>query len=236
MSFVNRYRAGEQEQVWAELLALGESIREKPLFNEAYAVAYETMSRVRTNVELLVPRLQSIGYEFGIYPDGSPRSYHSQAHIPPAPDISIKIATLEELVGTLPLSLRVFWEVVGSVAFIGYHPDWPDYSDPLVVDPFDQVDAEYEYWKENCEDYGLEEVGPFELPIAPDSYHKDNVSGGPPYGIIVPNSTIDAKLENESHETTFVDYLRVCFRSGGFPGQGPLPVELADLTRDLLPI
>jgi hypothetical protein len=74
------------------------------------------------------------------------------------------------------------------------------------------------------------------MPIAPDNYHKNNVSGGPPYSIIVPNKAIDAKLENEWHTTTFVNYLRICFRHGGFPGRGSLPINLVELTRDLLPI
>jgi hypothetical protein len=34
-------------------------------------------------------------------------------------------------------------------------------------------------------------AGPFVLPLAPDRLHKDNVSGGPPYGIIVPDGCAD---------------------------------------------
>jgi hypothetical protein len=235
-SLLSRYRAGEHKQVWAELLALGEAIHEEPLFSEAYEVARETMSRVRTNVELLIPRLHSIGYKFGIYPDGSLPAYYSGEHVPPAPDIRGRIAALEGSIGAIPLSLRVFWEVVGSVDLTGYHPEWPEYSDPLIVYPIDGIDTEYDYWREACEENGPEEFGAFGIPIAPDVYHKDNVSGGPPYSIIVPNGTIDAKLEDERHETTFVDYLRICFRCGGFPGRGHLPLELSELTHSLLPI
>jgi hypothetical protein len=46
-------------------LALGEAVREEPLYADAHAVAHETMRRVRANLELLVPRLRAAGYDFG---------------------------------------------------------------------------------------------------------------------------------------------------------------------------
>src|SRR6266700_6357756 len=64
-SFVARYQQGACEQVWNELYALGNQIRSDLLYPEAMAVAHETMRRVRVNIELLIPRLQTIGYEFG---------------------------------------------------------------------------------------------------------------------------------------------------------------------------
>jgi hypothetical protein len=44
-------------------------------------------------------------------------------------------------------------------------------------------------------------------------------------------------LLNERHELFFVDYLRLCFRFGGFPGyegQANVPSVLATLGADLL--
>src|SRR5689334_1494548 len=67
-SYLERYRRGECEQVWAELLALGGRVREPGLHDEAVAVARETMTRARTNIERLVPRLTSLGYAFA-HPD-----------------------------------------------------------------------------------------------------------------------------------------------------------------------
>lgn len=66
-SFLSRYLDGEHVQVWDELLALGERVREEPLYSDALAVAQETMRRVRYNIELLIPRLKDIGYQFGCY-------------------------------------------------------------------------------------------------------------------------------------------------------------------------
>jgi hypothetical protein len=38
-TFLERYLTGEYEQVWAELEALGEAVREEPLYSDALTVA-----------------------------------------------------------------------------------------------------------------------------------------------------------------------------------------------------
>jgi len=63
--YLERYVAGEYERVWDELVALGTEVREEPLYSDALAVARETMRRVRKNLEILIPRLVTIGYQFG---------------------------------------------------------------------------------------------------------------------------------------------------------------------------
>jgi hypothetical protein len=65
MSYLERYLASEHEQVWAELVALGEAVRDEPVYSDALAVARETMRRVRWNIETLIPCLIAIGYQFG---------------------------------------------------------------------------------------------------------------------------------------------------------------------------
>lgn len=37
-------------------------------------------------------------------------------------------------------------------------------------------------------------IGPFELPVAPDRLHKQNVSGGEPYGLVLPDENADGVL------------------------------------------
>ncbi len=59
-----RYAQGESEAVWAEMVSLGDDVRGKATLKPARAVATETMRRARRNIELLVPRLVSIGYRF----------------------------------------------------------------------------------------------------------------------------------------------------------------------------
>ncbi|MGZ6376098.1 MAG: hypothetical protein ACXWPI_15445, partial [Ktedonobacterales bacterium] len=65
LTYLERYLAGEYEQVWAELQALGAAVREEPLHSDALAVARATMRRVRENLEMLIPRLVKAGYQFG---------------------------------------------------------------------------------------------------------------------------------------------------------------------------
>jgi hypothetical protein len=72
--------------------------------------------------------------------------------------------------------------------------------------------------------------------IAPDALHKANISGGGPYQIEVPNLAADGVLQCEDHGLYFVEYLRLVFRFGGFPGYEGTeypPPELAELSADL---
>jgi hypothetical protein len=64
MNYLQRYLNGEREQVWNELIALGDQVREEPIYSDAKAVARETMTRARKNIELLYERLRAVGYQF----------------------------------------------------------------------------------------------------------------------------------------------------------------------------
>src|SRR5262245_60552018 len=130
-NFLERYRNGERTEVWAELLTYGEKVRQEPLLSDAYAVALETMGRAKNNIEILASRLLAIGYRFGIYPDVTVLKHYPGPLVPPSIDVAQRIQQFEEELGLLPLSLRAFWEIVGSVNFIGFRPSWPEYSDPL---------------------------------------------------------------------------------------------------------
>lgn len=234
---LERYKGGEHEQVWSELLALGPAVREEPLYAEALAVAQETMWRAKRNVEILIDHLTSIRYRFGEYPDGSRVPYYEGPLVRPSGETLKQISKLEARVGPVPLAIRVWWETVGWVDLIGRHPDWPANADPLVVDPPEAALASLGDW-EIPDEEGTKSGATF-VPLAPDDFHKDNISGGDPYGILLPNAAIDAKFENEWHETSFVNYLRICFRWGGFPGLERANSRfkwLPKLTADLLPL
>jgi hypothetical protein len=164
----------------------------------------------------------------------APRDHTVHAHVPPNAQVSKQIARLEKVAGALPLSLRVFYEVVGSVEWIGSHPtlapaDSDICPDPLVVFPIEEVLEEI--------DEGLEEGEGF-VTIAPDDLHKADTSGGDPYQLAVPDLRADGELLNERHRLFFIDYLRLCFRFGGFPGyegiDRDIPAEIATLSEGLL--
>lgn len=56
----------------------------------------------------------------------------------------------------------------------------------------------------------------FVLPVAPDRPTKGDVSGGPPYGVVLPDSCADGLFVGET-TTSFVSYLNGVFATGGFP-------------------
>jgi hypothetical protein len=64
-SLLERYLNGHCQQVWDDLYALGPSVRRLDFVDDALAVAHETMRRVRANCELLIARLQALGWRFG---------------------------------------------------------------------------------------------------------------------------------------------------------------------------
>ena len=214
MGYLDRYLHGEHEQVWSELQELGEAVRQEPAYSEARLVADETMRRVGRNCERIVERLRSLEYHFDLYPDGYPRGFTFGPLAPADDALSRDLHTLEAAAGPLPISLVAFWEQVGSVDLVGIQPLWPDGLDPLVVDPPAGCISELDEME-----FQMEDRGHFEASLAPDVFHKDNVSGGSPYAVKLPDPAADFLLRNEAHELLFVHYLRFAIlRFGGFPG------------------
>ena len=217
-----RYQAGEHQQVWRELMALGADVRTQPYAADAVAVAYETMQRVQANVRTLVQRLRAMRYVF-----------KHDASSGPAPEVRKAIVAFEKETGAaLPLSLRAFYEVVGEVNLIGHHASLaPKHGsaapDPLVVYGFDEGAVEFDDDGET----------PSAITIAPDDLHKADTSGGDAYEMAIPDLRADGELLNERHNLFFVDYLRLCFRFGGFPGYDGMdrvPPEIATLREGLI--
>ena len=110
--FSERYQQGFCQEIYEELLDMGEGVFQKNVYEDALIIAQEMMRRVRYNIELLLPRLQSLNYRFG---DGS---WDHADHLPEADllviqqeeppfqpaswDISSQLLTLENLVGAIP--------------------------------------------------------------------------------------------------------------------------------------
>jgi hypothetical protein len=246
-SYLSRYERGEREAVWRALVDLGEGVRDDAVVDDARAVAAATMKRAHQNVQELEARLKAAGY---IFVAKSP-------HAKPALRVKKTLDGLEGDGGILPLSLRAFYETVGSVDFRGTHPDWalPAYlpkgaarpeagpqawlTDPLVVEAPANGAQELEMWlsdpvaQEESDDV-------FTLAISPDDLHKANISGGAAYELAIPNEGADFELENAPGNPLFVDYLKLCFAHGGLPGFAKLddaPKEwIAALAKGLLPL
>jgi len=238
--WLERYRAGDRVQVWAEMTSLGADLRDAPDWADAVAVARETMTRARTNVERLIELLPAGGYRF--------RQPREAVLVPPLADIDAQLQVFETKVGRLPLAVRAWYEHVGQVDLTGSHPDWDfEYTDPLVLNtPLDYLAGEFEIWEA---EQGTEwDMGAFVVELGPDMLHKADVSGGTPYGIAVPNEGVDGLVLWERHQTTFVNYLRIAFAWAGLPGwdrgaldgwaqpSGPTPPLIREIADQLLPI
>jgi hypothetical protein len=260
-SYLARYQQGDCEQVWSELYTLGAKVRREEIYPEAWAVALETMRRVRHNVEVVTPRLEEVGYEFGYEwleeerPDVTEEwvAWQPARDALPSADIAEQIQRFEELAGPLPLSIRAFYREVGEVNFFGRQRSWerlferekphghpPSNLDPLAVRGLHEDTCEdYVSWQEAMQEQGGE-ADPYPLLIAVDYELKYDVSGSGAYEMEVPNASADALLLGEWHQTTFVNYLRICLHYGGLPGlqyiSHLLPDELAYLRKDLLSI
>jgi hypothetical protein len=224
MDYFGRYKNGEYEQVWNDLQLLGPSVRNQEVFAQAQLIAHETMARVRRNCETLISRLTEMGYVFDRYPDGTRRSYRPEPLSPPTEEMRYDQIELEGEVGPLPISLVGFWNEVGAVDLVGTHPEWPDGLDPLVVHPpIGALSSIYDYVVEDGSSIRFGD-------LAPDDLHKDNISGGDPYGVDLPNPSADFLFRNERHGLHFVPYLRLAILEwGGFPGLDGEPIQFAPL-------
>ena len=223
MTFLERYQNGDYHAVWEELAVLGEAVRVAPLFDDAMAVARETMRRVRHNAVLVQQRLMTLDYRF-VRPN--------QVVSEPEP---MRIAHLEALIEPLPLSLRAWFEIVGGVDFRGSHPALCScYRDDRLFPAFqphdttDEQAAMFPYYADPLYFWDVDEAvylaadedarsAIFTWFCVPDWFGKAGVSGGV-YYLDLPSTGMDVRLQGEPHETTFVDYLRIAFEWGGFPG------------------
>jgi hypothetical protein len=237
-NYLERYLAGEHEPVWAELQALGAGVRKEPLLTDAFAVAHETMRRVRRNIETLLPRLEAMGYRFYAHPteyqphvDPWGGSHPSILDDPPRlaqPDEEMRaqLDRIEREFGPLPISLCAFYEEVGAVNFVGQPPAQEGWHDGPTLDPLFIFGLRTTYvdWlrvRDNAEwraDYRPS--------LFPDFLLKYDFAGVGPIEITAPSATMDAPLWFEDgamygpddEPYLFVSFLRFVLQRGGFAG------------------
>jgi hypothetical protein len=264
-----RYQQGFYQEVYDELLVMQEQVFEEPVYREAVLVVRAMMSRVRSNIEILIPRLKTLGYQFV---DGDWVRYWEKREQgkrlltaeqeveegelfrifrAPPPQTSSLLDELEQRAGRLPLSVKGWYEEVGSVNLIGMFPasaareELSVALDPLLIVPVDFLMGQFpfstpEEWEEARDDDGTIEVD-----LAVDADLKYNYSGSGGYSIKAPCPAFDTTFDLIGYyesSPTFVNYLRTCFQWSGMfglskplKGQKLTPDELVFLTRDLLP-
>ncbi|KAF3889286.1 MULTISPECIES: hypothetical protein [Nostocales] len=120
-TFFYRYLAGDRESVWKELQALGEIV-EPSLKADALAVARETMRRAKLNLEIIVHRLKKLGFEF---------SQPEQVIVPVQSQTLQLLDDVEQQWGTLPFSVRAWYECIHSVELFASKPISKDLIESL---------------------------------------------------------------------------------------------------------
>lgn len=244
----DRYRKGFHQEVYDELLAMQEQMDDPRIYQEAYRVMREMMMRVQYNVEKLISHFNLLEYLFGegMYENPREKAYwerEAPVHKVPTQDTRQRIAVLEQLVGPLPLSLKCWYEEVGSVNLVGAFPfsvkQGLECAHGSLLDPLFlySVETVIQMVTLSVQDGTWEEESI--LPLSPDCLHKYHYSGSGPYHIKAPFKAIDVPLLDEPHHTTLVNYLRICFQWGGFPGLEKHRLlsegQLSFLIKDLLP-
>jgi hypothetical protein len=172
----------QKQRAWQVILpADGTNVR---------AHATEALSICAEAVDVLSENLRKIGY-----------TWITVERIP-MDGIEQNVRRIEtQISSTIPQVLVEFWKVVGGISFVDLenyaHVDfWKNHQ----IGPRDgfadglHVDACTSEWASSiCNDY-LDwknfnaDDGEFLLSLAPDGYHKDNISGGAPYGVYLGSS------------------------------------------------
>ena len=221
MTLYERYINGQTEQVYKDIYALGQDAFLPENLPDIENVLRETFQRVAYNLDIIYSELKNIDYVFK-----TKFEYNFQRPlVKPLANTEELLLKLENAVqpfGFVPLSLKMFYRIVGACNFAWDYDTneeyiW-QYADPIQIGCLDDVVSEVsnegyliglrEYYAEN---------GFVSLQLAADYFHKDNTSGGPAYSLkITETQSIDAEFLNEEHDTTFINYLRICFDNCGF--------------------
>jgi hypothetical protein len=195
--YLARYLAGERG-VWNELVEQALAVVQYPeLREEAQAVAHELMKRVRHNADAVRATLREAG------------ALLADHEVPPTDE---ELSRARELLGPLPTAIEAFWREVGSIAL---RPEGAleiegielrHTIDPLEVRGARQLARQLAAYEQRIAASHREIVGPLPLAL--------------PYVIELPPpepaDALDPRVHYARHRLRFVEYLRHCFRWGGF--------------------
>jgi hypothetical protein len=221
MTFLERYENGETTEVYSDIDKLGQASFSEEHLSDIEAVITETMKRTAHNLEIIYDELKRTNYNFK-----RKIQYSFEAPLnKPIIDADKLLIQLEKIVmpfGSVPLSLKLFYKIVGSCNFAWDYETNRDISwkcsDPIQIAPLDAIVEEVtsEYWVEEMTE-NKEVYNTAYLDLSADYLHKDNISGGPAYAMeITAKPSIDGRLLNEEHQTSFINYLRIVFDNCGF--------------------
>ena len=201
-------------------------------------MAIESLSKCADAITILSANLRKIGY---VWVSSEPI---------PATEVEESIQIIEEQTGlSIPKILVAFWKTIGGVSFVDLENYrhvrfWEKhkiiapqgFADGLHVDACSRgwasyICQDYEDWQDEQQD----EEEPFLLSLSPDGYHKDNISGGDPYGIFAESawkpiwqyfewSGAVKPVTALADPPDFLSYLRTTvLECAGFPGLFGIP-------------
>ena len=245
-----------------EDLLAGGALAEHALKN-----APDLFKRCRTTAIELARRLTDLGYPRAVVID-PPQDV--DALIASLEDAIREF--IEPETALVPPALAALWRIVGSISFVEFSGNgdgythcrfWQDrgiegpngFSDALHIDGIseewiDMVREDFrehrDWMAENPEPTGIPEGhGGFVMSLSPDGYHKDNISGGPAYGVW-PGSDWDpiwrefrwaggaVPMSAPEGAPTLIEYLRTTIlECAGFPGLFGVP-EFESVRLELL--
>jgi hypothetical protein len=221
MTLYDKYIIGETEQVYQYISSLGQDAFLPTHLPGIEKVLTETFQRVSFNLDIIYSELKNINYVFQ-----TKIEYNFQRPLmKPLPDTEKLLTKLENAIrpfGFVPLSLKMFYRIVGACNFSWDYSTNEKYiwqfADPIQITSLDDLVSEvtHEDFLSDLQEY-YEDNGFVSLPLSADYLHKDNTSGGPSYSLKVTDQpSVDAAFLNEEHQTTFINYLRICFDNCGF--------------------
>jgi hypothetical protein len=211
----NRYIAGEEVCVWKDIYSIKNSTMDEN-WQDSIKVLQETFERVKFNLDLICNRLINSNL-YTLKDDDYAIKYNYESNH----YLDILKGKIQNF-GYMPLSLELFYKNIEKINFLhSYNVLLPfKYADPLFIDSIKNI-------LDNMSDGSWEELmyenmyynKPLYIEFSPDYYHKDNISGGLPYGIeITSTQQIDSCVLNTPYGCIyFVEYLRLCFKYGAFP-------------------
>jgi hypothetical protein len=221
MTLYERYINGQTEKVYEDIFALNEDAFSITHLPDIEKVLTETFERVSYNIDIIYSELKNIDYLFK-----KDCKYNFQRPVVKpltnTDELLVKLDSVVKPFGFIPLSLKMFYKIVGSCNF-GWDYEtnediiWPC-ADPLQIISLDDLVSEVT--NEDNLSYmtdGYEKERYTSLQLAADYLHKDNISGGPPYSLLITKDrSVDGLFLNEEHNTSFINYLRICFENCGF--------------------
>jgi hypothetical protein len=221
MTLYDRYLSGETKTVYEEIYKLGEDAFLETNFADIEKVLTETFERVAFNLDIIYKELTNINYLFKTDFEFN----FERPLIKPLTDTDKLLTRLDKSLrpfGFVPLSLKMFYKIVGACNFGWDYETNEDFiwqcADPIQITSLDDLfsevadDDNLDDLKDNYEDDGF-----VSLQLSADYLHKDNISGGQPYSLqLTSTPSIDGQFLNEEHNTSFINYLRICFDNCGF--------------------